>query len=535
MRSSHGYIYAASVRVVVKDGMENTRYFTIPGSDRTYDRNKLLVVLIVALVMSLIQVSSVNNLLPIIETGLNAGRGDIQWVLSGYSLAFGLLLVPAGRLGDIFGRSSLWMIGMAVFTLGSLLCGVASDALILNIARALQGIGSGIFSPQVTGMIMQYFDGHARAKAFAYMGLAVSASVAVGPLLSGSLVQIFGPVGWRWSFILNVPLGLLGLGLGIFLLPFLKERRAIGDDAAKIDAAYRAEMERRGQPVGRRRGHHLDLDPVGMTLLALAVLCLMLPFMSHFAWRWALLGGGALLGLAWVLWEHSYAKRGRIPMVNLRLFRIESFSFCTSITAIQFLGTTSVFVVLAMYLQQGMGFNALQAGMLGLPNAIASAYASVWAGRYAVAWGRHIQAGAFALALVSLASSIPLAAGIAYSGWSPWWLSLPICVFGFGIGVIGSANQTQAMIDVPRAHGGTAGGVQQTSQRITTAIGNAMVTAILFAFVNEGTPRGDGAWFTGYAASMGTICFIVALALTVSIIFMRRPASPAMLRAREAK
>ncbi|MDY5131152.1 MFS transporter, partial [Actinotignum timonense] len=220
--------------------MENTRYFTIPGSDRTYDRNKLLVVLIVALVMSFIQVSSVNNLLPIIETGLNAGRGDIQWVLSGYSLAFGLLLVPAGRMGDIFGRSSLWMIGMAVFTLGSLLCGLASDALILNIARALQGIGSGIFSPQVTGMIMQYFDGHARAKAFAYMGLAISASVAVGPLLSGSLVQLFGPVGWRWSFILNVPLGLLGLGLGIFLLPFLKERRAIGDDAARIDAAYRA-------------------------------------------------------------------------------------------------------------------------------------------------------------------------------------------------------------------------------------------------------------------------------------------------------
>lgn len=129
---------------------------------------------------------------------MSASESGIQLILSGYALAVGISLVPAGRLGDIFGRSSMWVIGLAIFTLASLGCGLAHTIAELNLMRVLQGIGGGFFSPQVTGLIQQYFQGRARARAFGYMGLVVAASVAVGPLLSGLLVSLLGQdPGWR--------------------------------------------------------------------------------------------------------------------------------------------------------------------------------------------------------------------------------------------------------------------------------------------------------------------------------------------------
>lgn len=502
---------------------ENTRFFKVPGSDRTYDRNKLLLVLLVALVISLMQVSSVNNLLPIIAQGLGAERTDLQWVLSGYSLMFGLVLVPAGRLGDIFGRSMTWMVGIVIFSVACLICGISTDPLMLNLARALQGFGAGVFSPQVTGMIQQYFSGRARAKAFAYMGLTVSASVAVGPLISGGLVQLLGTPGWRWSFFINVPIGLLGIALGAIWLPFSKERRTMGPEARKANREYRLAQKARGLMPGRKRGGRIDLDPLGMLLLTLAVLGIMLPFMTHFAWRWFLLAGAVVVLAAWVHWEAYYPTRGGIPMVNLNLFKIDSFSFGVAIGGIQFLGTTSVFAILALMLQQGLHFTALQAGMIGFPNALVSAYFAVWTGRRAVEKGRELQTLALAIMFGSLLATIGVAWGILLLHWSAWWLALPLTVFGIGQGIMGSANQTVTMSDVPRAHGGTAGGIQQTAQRIATAIGNAMLTAILFAFVvNQETAVGSQ-WATGFSVSLGAICAIVLIALTLAIIFQRRP------------
>ncbi|MDY5153721.1 Major Facilitator Superfamily protein [Actinobaculum suis] len=505
----------------------NTRFFRVPGSDREYDRNKLLLVLLVSLVISLIQVSSVNNLLPVITLDLHAERSDLQWVLSGYALLFGLALVPAGRLGDIFGRSMTWMIGVAIFTLGCVLCGSATTPTILNLARALQGLGAGVFSPQVTGLIQQFFSGHARAKAFSYMGLAISASVAVGPLISGSLVQFLGNAGWRWSFFFNVPLGLLGIVLGFFWLPFSKERRTIGPSASAANREYRAKQRARGRKPARKRGDRIDLDPIGMLLLTVSVLGIMLPFMTDYSWRWFMLLGAVVLMAVWVWWEGYYPKRGGIPMVNLRLFTIESFSYGVAIAGIQFLGTTSVFVVLALVFQQGLGFSALMAGLIGLPNALLSAYFAVWSGKRAVTHGRRLQTDALLIMFVSLLASIGVAWGVLTAGWNPWWIMVPIGFFGIGQGIMGSVNQTVTMSDVPRAHGGTAGGIQQTAQRITTAIGNAMITAILFTFVSDQDNASLHDWAIGYAGSIGTICVIVACSLILAFIFQRRPLQPA--------
>lgn len=185
---------------------ENPRHIRVAGSDRIYDRNKLLIVLLVPLMMTLLQVSSVNNVLTSIGHALGASDSQLQWVLSGYALAVGIVLVPAGRLGDMFGRSSAFVAGFALFTASSLLVGLACDPTLLNFMRVFQGAGAGILAPQTTGLIQRYFVGQARAKAFALFGLVVSMSVAAGPLMSGGLVGILGEdLGWRWSFIINFP------------------------------------------------------------------------------------------------------------------------------------------------------------------------------------------------------------------------------------------------------------------------------------------------------------------------------------------
>lgn len=174
----------------------------------------MLIAILIPLVMALLQVSAVNTLLPAIQETLGATSSGIQWVLAGYALVYGIILVPAGRIGDLVGRSMMFVIGLAIFSAGCLACALATDTVMLNAMRILQAVGAGVFSPQVNGMIQQYFDGRARAKAFGLMGLTISASVAAGPLISGATVAIFGnDPGWRYAFAINTPIGLLGLFL----------------------------------------------------------------------------------------------------------------------------------------------------------------------------------------------------------------------------------------------------------------------------------------------------------------------------------
>ena len=502
--------------------MDNSRFFTVPGSDREYDRNWMLAVLLISLALTLLQVSSVNNLLPSIEGAMSASESGIQLILSGYALAVGVVLVPAGRLGDIFGRSSLWVIGLAIFTAASLGCGLAGTITHLNFMRVLQGIGGGLFSPQITGLIQQYFQGRERARAFGYMGLVVAASVAVGPLLSGTLVGLLGQdPGWRYSFFINVPLGVAGLLAAWKLLPFGKERRTIGKGAEEAELEYEAQQEASGRPRPKRTGQRIDLDPVGMLLLTATVLAIMLPFILHDAWwRWLLLAAGFVLLGVWVAWELWYGNHGHFPMVNMELFKIRSFSYCTAISALQFLGSSTIFVVLALFLQDGLAVSALTVGILGLPNAIASGFAAVWAGKRALEHGKGLQVFALALMVGSLVISVAGFWATITLGWSVYWLMIPLVPMGFGAGAMGSANQTQTMRDVPAAHGGTAGGLQQMTQRITTAIGNAVITGVVFSVYAGGHTAEN--WLWGASAGLGIIALFLAAALTLAIVFWKR-------------
>ncbi|XCB30389.1 MFS transporter [Arcanobacterium hippocoleae] len=443
-------------------------------------------------------------------------------MLAGYSLSIGIFLVPSGRLGDIYGRSTLFVVGLSIFTLASLLVGLSTNALMLNIMRLIQGLGSGLLSPQTTGLILEYFSGNARAKAFSLIGLVISISVAIGPILSGALISSFGAeLGWRLSFAINMPIGLVAIILAFRWLPFGKERRTVGKHKSENQLAYEAQETESGtHPYLRKKKEKIDIDPVGMLLLAFSVLGIMLPFVTEApVWKWAVVGAGFGLAALWVSWEKNYAKRGRFPMVNLKLFKIRTYAYSASIVTIQFLGTTSIFAILAIFLHGALEIDALHVGLITFFDAAASGIASVLAGRYSYQHGRGMQVFALVLIILGILGTAG-AIWITLYGVSYWWITVPMIIMGAGQGTMGPANQTQAMLDVPKAHGGTAGGILQTGQRMATAIGNALVTAVFFSVQSTYGTSPDG-WYFGIYAAFGVIAIITVIALVISIVFWR--------------
>ena len=480
------------------------------GTDRIFHRDKILAVLLIPLAMSLMAVSSINVALPTIETGLGATASDIQWVLAGYALTFGVFLIPWGRAGDVLGHGSVFVAGVAVFTFASLACGLAATPFQLNAARFVQGLGAGMFNPQTMGMIQQYFRGLARAKAFALFGMVVSVSVAIGPVLAGAIIESIGPQnGWRATFFLNFPLGLVGILLALRWFPFGSER------GRALRKRERQAARARGEALTVERAR-VDLDPLGAVLVALAVLAVMWPFMSKSGGlTWGFIPAGLLLLLGWVRWEKQYAASGREPMVDLKLFGYPSFTNGTAIAGTMFLGATSMFAVLAIFLQSGLGVNALLTGLVMLPNAITSTYSSWWAGRHALTQGRKLIVLALTAMVTGTLLSILVVHLVANQGWSFWWLGVTVTVIGWGMGTMGACNQTLSLEDIPSHYGGTAGGVKQTAERIGTAIGTAMVTAVFFSVAASSD------WATGFMWSYVVIAGLIGLALLLAVYDQR--------------
>ncbi len=467
-----------------------------------------------ALFMALIDVSIVNVALPSIREGLGASESDLQWVLSGYALTFGVILIAAGRAGDIFGRAPLFMAGVVVFTGASAWAGFASDPLWLNIARALEGVGSGLISPQVVGMIQQFFRGAERGRAFGIFGSVVGASVAIGPVLGGLLIHIFGVQnGWRWVFFVNLPVGVIAIILALMWFPRPLFVRQGGperdDDAGPRSAGPRSSMAASGAAPSSR-----DLDPVGSALIGVAVLAILLPFMEsgRGAFIWLALPFGLGLVALWLYWERRYQARGHSPMVDLRVFRYSSFSNGTLLMGLYFLGVTSIWVLVALYFQVGLGHSALASGLIGLPSAILSGVSALLAGRVVAKWGRKVVIAGIWVVLLGLAACMFVvflhSRGLA----SEWWWLLTLAFVGLGQGSVISPNQALTLAEVPLEYAGSSGGIMQTIQRIGTSMGIAIITAVTFAVLAAGS------WAVAFNVGFAVIGVIVALALVVGYI-----------------
>lgn len=468
-------------------------------------RWRVLAVLLTGIFMALIAVSIVNVALPSMQRGLGARDADMQWVLSGYALTFGVVLVAAGRAGDLLGRGGLYMLGMAIYTAGAIAAGLAPNIEMLNTARFIMGIGAGLFNPQGVGMIQQYFQGRERGLAFGYFGTTVGLAVAVGPPLGGILIKLGGPdLGWRLTMLLNVPIGILAIILAFlfFPRPYLQRLRS-----------------ETGVPIGFLRTIRA-LDPVGALLLGLAVLCLMLPFMESgtSAWVWVLLPVSAVLVWAWVMWEKRMKKTSAAPMVDLEIFKLRHFRNGVIIAMMWFFGTTSVWVLVAQYFQNGLGHSALVAGLIGLPAALLNAESANWAGHHLDKGGRKIVIGGIIMSISGLVLTIGIILLHSKFGISEYWTILTLCLVGGAGGLVISPNQALSLRDVPLNYAGAAGAILQTGQRIGTSVGLAVILAVAFAVKDAAD------WQWGVIAGMLAIAITFALTLIVAFADLREPA-----------
>ncbi|HET6633868.1 MAG TPA: MFS transporter [Streptomyces sp.] len=453
------------------------------------NRWKALAVCLLAGFITLLDVSIVNVALPSIRTGLGATTSDIQWVVSGYALAFGLLLVPAGRLGDARGRRRLFMTGLTLFTVASALCGAALDPTWLVLSRLLQGLAGGVLAPQVSALIQQMFRGAERGKAFGFFGAVIGLSTAVGPVIGGLIIYAVGADhGWRGIFFVNLPVCLIALVLARRLLP-----------GPESDAA----------PCAR------DLDPVGVVLLGGGVALLLLPLVQERQWhgpgKWLLVPAALVLFVCFVGWELRHARRAQ-PLVDMTLFRERSYALGSLLMLVYFAGFTSIFFVLTLYLQIGLDYSALEAGLATTPFALGSGVSAAVSGRLVKRYGRRLVVAALTASGLGLLLVIVAVHEVPGPN-AGFAVAAPLLLAGVGGGCVIAPNQTLTLAAVPPAQGGSAGGVLQTGQRIGSAVGIATVGSVFFSRL--AVAHGDEATAFQYALAV-SVAF-VGLALLVGL------------------
>jgi EmrB/QacA subfamily drug resistance transporter len=463
-------------------------------------KNRALAVCLLVGFMTLLDVSIVNVALPSMQKGLSATPADLSWVVSGYALTFGLILVPSGVFGDMVGRRTAFLVGLAAFTVTSGLCGIAPGAVFLVVARLLQGFASGILGPQISGLIQEMFSGAARARAFGYFGATVGLATAVGPLVGGLLIAAGGEEhGWRWVFFVNLPIGVVAFVLALRLIPGCV-----------------------GAGLSKTRGR---IDWLGVVLLGASVTAIMLPLVQEQQWKgrgkWWLVVLGVLLILAFAQWERRVARLGKTPLVPPALVRIRSYTLGSLLGLLYFAGFTTIFFIFTLFVQNGLNYSALEAGLATTPFALGSAVSATLGGRLVGKHGRPLVILGIVLVTVATGAAILVVhwvhgrgAGVATAG--------PLLVAGVGSGLVIAPNLALSLSEVPVTRAGTAGGVMQTAQRLGSALGIASVGAVFFSRVGHG--KGFANAFQ--AGAVVAICFEAA-ALVVGIADWRsRKADP---------
>jgi EmrB/QacA subfamily drug resistance transporter len=452
-----------------------------------------LLICLVAGFMTLLDVSIVTVALPAMESSLRMSPAEISWAVAGYALAFGLTLVPAGRLGDEYGRRKLFLIGLSLFAATAVICGAAPNAAVLVVGRLLRGVSAGLLAPQVIGLLQQMYSGPRRGKAFGYYGATVGMSTALGPLLGGVILQAFGPAaGWRFVFYLSIPVVLVALAVAFRVLP----------------------ADRRG------RAHRLDL--VGVLLLGLGVLSVMLPLLQQTGAKahpqfW-LFACGIVFLVLFVFWERRLGARNARPLVHLKVLRIRSYAVGTMIATSFYAGFTGIFLVLTLYLQQGLKYTALQAALSTLIFTVASAATAIISGRIVHRVGRRIVVLGTAIATVGL-----IVVALLAHGWTgpntALVLAAPLLVAGCGCGLVISANQTLTLTEITRATAGVAAGVYETGQRIGTALGIALASALFFGAL----ARTHGDYHAAVGLGLTSPAILVGLAFLIGLVDILRP------------
>jgi EmrB/QacA subfamily drug resistance transporter len=421
----------------------------------------------------------VNVALPSLQRDLHATPATVEWVVAGYGLTFAVLMLTAGRLGDRIGRRRLFSVGIAVFSLASLGCGVAPDGEALVLARLVQGASGALVAPTVLALITTLYAGAERARAIGLYAGVMGVAAAGGQLLGGLLLQLdVGGSGWRAVFLVNVPVGLLMLAAVPLCVP-----RSPASSRARVDV-------------------------VGLLLATAALTALLLPLLEgrQQGWPWwsfALLGAAPVLAAGFALWQRRALRRGDSPLVVPAWFRDASFRRGVLTQFAFWCGQASYFLVLALYLQVGRGLSPLQAG--GVFTVLATAYlaASMRAARLTARFGRVvIVAGAISLATGHLAEM--LAAG----GDAPLAALVPgLLLTGAGMGLCLAPITTIVLATVEPERAGAVSGLLSTVQQVGNAVGVAVIGVVFFGAVGVGYAHA----FSISAAALAAVLAGVAL------------------------
>ncbi len=442
----------------------------------TADRRRwiALAVVMMASFMDLVDVTIVNIAIPSIQQDTGASFSAVQWVTGGYALAFAIGLITGGRLGDIYGRKRLFLLGISGFTVASALCGLASGPEMLIATRVLQGGTAALMVPQVLSIIHATFPAHERGKVFGMFGAVVGLGAVSGPLIGALLTQwdLFG-LQWRPIFLINLPVGIAGLLLG---------RRFIAESRAE---------------------KALKLDLLGMALASAGLLMLLYPLTHGRDAGWPLWGYLSMAGslpvfALFVRYEQIKTRRDGSPLVELTLFRVKSFAAGIGVQLTFGIVTGIFFLVWTLYMQVGLGWSALRAGTTGIPFSLAvSAAAGMSVQKLVPRFGRKVlQAGALVMAagvLLYIWEADRYAGGI-----QPWQMALPLVVMGVGMGLIVAPITEAILSEVPREHAGSASGLINTVGQLGMALGLGLVSVAFFGAMDENVaPQALGAEFTG--------------------------------------
>jgi EmrB/QacA subfamily drug resistance transporter len=406
----------------------------------------VLLTLSLGFFVTLLDLTVVNVALPSMIGKLHASLDQMLWVINVYILVLAALLIVSGRLGDVLGPRTMFLGGLVLFTVASVLCGLSRDPGQLIVARAVQGLGGAALVPQSMTIIIGTFPAERRGAALGVWGAVAGVATFAGPILGGFLV---GAAGWRWIFFVNVPIGVLVLVLTLLLVP----------------------------PVRHGGRHRLDLPGVGLAAAALFGLTFALTEGQRYAWDtgiWLLLAGATLLLVVFLLYQRT--RQHREPLLPFALFRDRNFAVMSLVAATVQVGMLGLFLPVTIYLQSVLNFGALKAGLVMAPAMALSAVLSPFAGRAADRIG-----GKYVL-MTGLALFAGGLAGLAaVTGLSRTWYAFQpaLLVAGLGIGLVFGPMVTLAMHNVAPAMAGAASGVLNTIRQVGTVVGSAAVGAVL--------------------------------------------------------
>ncbi len=414
----------------------------------------VLLVLTTGFFMILLDTTIVNVAIPAMSSnnkdGLNTTLDQILWVLNAYILVYAVLLITAGRLGDLYGQRNLFAIGLFIFTGASALCGFSQNAGELIAARILQGVGGALLTPQTLAILTSIFPPERRGAAFGIWGGVAGLATVAGPTVGGAIITY---ISWRWIFFINVPIGIAAFVATFLIIPDLRPGRQHGWDFLGIVLATAGLFAIVFGLIEGQRYNWGQIESFGVTIPEV-------------------IGGGVALLVIFIIWERFQSE----PLMPLTLFRDRNFAVANWIAAAISFGMLSLFLPFTIYLQSVRGFSALVAGLTLAPMSLTSMVTAPFAGRMSDRiGGKYILMSGITLFTIGMGS-------IAFvAGPDSTWINFlaPAIVAGAGLGMTFAPMTTVAMRNIEPRVAGSASAVLNTTRQLGAAVGSAVIGAIL--------------------------------------------------------